>query len=61
MQYSVSDYKVTIANLEANDDQARRQNKMYVLVECLFARSMKYVIVYSDALDMGMEFTGEIV
>jgi hypothetical protein len=61
MQYSVSDYKVTISNLEANDDQARRQNKMYVLVECLFARSMKYVIVYSDALDMGMEFTGEIV
>lgn len=61
MQYSVSDYKVTIANLEANDDQARRQNKMYVLVECLFARSLKYVIVYSDALDMGMEFVGEIV
>lgn len=61
MQYSVSDYKVTIANLEANDDQARRQNKMYVLVECLFPRSLKYIIVYSDALDMGMEFTGEIV
>lgn len=61
MQYSVSGYKITISTLEANDDQARRQNKMYVLVECLFPRSLKYVIVYSDALDMGMEFVGEIV
>ena len=61
MQYSVSGYRITISTLEANDDQARRQNKMYVLVECLFPRSLKYVIVYSDALDMGMEFIGEIV
>jgi len=60
MQYTVSDYRITVAGLDANDDVARRQNKMYVLVECLFPRSLKYVIVYSDALDMGMEFTGEI-
>ncbi len=60
MQYTVDDYRITVANLEANDDEARRQNKMYVLVECRFARSLKYIIVYSDAIDMGMEFTGEI-
>ena len=60
MQYTVDDYRITVSGLDENDDEARRQNKMYVLVECRFARSLKYIIVYSDAIDMGMEFTGEI-
>jgi hypothetical protein len=33
---------------------------MGVLVEVKFARALKYIEVFNDALDMGMDFTATI-
>lgn len=56
--YGIDDYRITIADI--NTDEDRRANRMRVLVEVRFERSLKYVQVYHDLFDVGMEFDGQI-
>ena len=58
MLYTIEDYRITISDV--NTDEDRRANRMRVLVEVRYSRSLKYVVVYNEAFDMGMEFTGQI-
>lgn len=58
MQYSVDDYRITIADINTDDD--KKANRMKVLIEVRFNRSLKFVEVYNEALDMGLAFTGQI-
>ena len=59
LEYGVDGYLITI-NAENNPVEIQRQNKMRVLVEVKFARALKYIEVFNDALDMGMDFTATI-
>lgn len=59
LEYGVDGYQITI-NAENNPIEIQRQNKMRVLVEVKYSRALKYVEVYNDALDMGMDFTATI-
>lgn len=56
--YSISSWRVTIPTI--NTDEDRRANRMKVLVEVRFQRALKYVIVYENYFDVGMEFDGQI-
>ena len=58
MQYTIDDYRITIADL--NTDEDKRANRMKVLIEVRFNRSLKFIEVYNEALDMGLAFTGQI-
>lgn len=59
MEFGVEGYLITIDSSN-NPIELQRQNKMRVLVEVKFARSLKYIEVFNDALDMGMDFTQTI-
>lgn len=59
LRYGIDAYQITIDESN-NPVSIQRQNKMQVLVEVRYRRSLKYVIVYNDALDVGQSFTGEI-
>lgn len=59
LEYGVDAYRITIDETN-NDDSIIRANKMQVLVEVRYQRSLKYVIVYNTAYDIGMDFTGTI-
>lgn len=58
MSYTVDDYRITIADI--NTDEDKRANRVRVLIEVRYARSLKFIEVYNNAIDMGMEFTGQI-
>lgn len=58
MSYTVDAYQITIASI--NNDELARQNKVRVLVEVRYPRSLKFVEVYNEAYDMGMPFEGNI-
>ena len=58
MTYTIDDYRITIADI--NSDEDIRANRVNVLVEVRFQRSLKYVVVYNEALDMGLDFTGQV-
>ena len=58
MQYTIDDYRITIADI--NSDEDKRANRMNVLIEVRFNRSLKFIEVYNEALDMGLSFTGQI-
>lgn len=59
MQYTVDSYRITIDESN-NPIEIQRQNKMVVKIEVRYAYSLKYIEVYHDILDIGMEFsTGE--
>ena len=58
MQYTINDYRITIADI--NTDEDKQANRMKVLVEVRFNRSLKFIEVYNDALDIGLAFTGQI-
>lgn len=60
MSYSIEDYKITIDESN-NPVEVQRRNQMYVLVEVKYQRALKYIEVYNQAYDVGIEFTGEIV
>ena len=57
MQYTIDAYRITIDETN-NPVEVQRQNKMKVLVEIRFARALKYVEVYNNFFDVGMEFDG---
>lgn len=57
LEFGVDDYKITI-NETNNPTSIQLQNKMRVLVEVRYQRSLKYIEVYNDALDLGMDFNG---
>ena len=59
MTYGIDAYRVTI-NENNNPVEIQRKNKMQVLVEVRYQRALKYIEVYNQAYDVGMEFTGEI-
>lgn len=58
MSYTIDDYLITIADINTTTDQ--QANRMKVLIEVRYQRSLKYVVVYNEALDMGMDFTGTV-
>lgn len=58
MSYTVDAYRITISSI--NNEEIARQNKVNVLVEVRYPRSLKYVEVYNEAYDMGMPFDGKI-
>lgn len=57
LEFGVDDYKITI-NETNNPTSIQLQNKMRVLVEVRYQRSLKYIEVFNDALDLGMDFNG---
>ena len=58
MTYTISAYRITIADI--NNDELARQNKVRVLVEVRYARAAKYIEVYNYAYDVGMAFEGQV-
>jgi hypothetical protein len=54
----VDDYRITIADINTEEDQ--RANRMRVLVEVRYARSLRFIEVVNTAYDMGLEFTGTL-
>lgn len=56
--YTIDDYRITIK--EVNDDNDRRANRCRVLVEVRFNRSLKYIEVFNNYLDLGLDFSGTI-
>ena len=52
MNYTVESY-----NIICNYDEAlARQNKIKVVVQVRFSRSLKFIDVYAEYYDVGMEF-----
>ena len=49
LEYGIDAYRISIEDLEQNNDAARRANKVYVLVEVRYNRALKYVEVYNNA------------
>ena len=58
MTYTIDDYRITIADI--NSDEDKRANRVNVLIEVRYNRSLKFIEVYHNAIDMGMAFTGTI-
>ena len=58
LSYSIEAYNITIDSI--NTDEDRRANRVKILVEVRFYRSLKYVEVYNNYFDVGMSFTGTI-
>ena len=58
MTYTIDDYRITIADI--NSDEDKKANRVNVLIEVRYNRSLKFVEVYHNAIDMGMSFTGTI-
>lgn len=56
MQFTIDSYNIIIDESN-NPIEIQRQNKMVVKIEVKYAYSLKYVEVYHDILDVGMEFT----
>ena len=54
MDYNIDGYKITCKY----DEVLARQNKIKVRVEVRYQRALKYIDVYSEALDLGMSFEG---
>jgi len=59
MTYTINAYRITIDETNNTDEDARA-NRVNVLVEIRFNRALKYIKVYSNAFDMGMEFDGQV-
>lgn len=55
--YSINDYNIVIDETN-NPESVQRANKMKVLVEIRYDRDLKYIEVYNNHFDVGMEFTG---
>ena len=58
LSYSIEAYNITIDSV--NTDEDRRANRVKILIEVRFYRSLKYVEVYNNYFDVGMSFTGTI-
>ena len=56
MSYNIDDYRIIIDETN-NPVQIQRQNKMVVNVLVRYQRALKYVIVYHDIFDIGMELS----
>ena len=54
MDYNIDGYRITCKY----DEVLARQNKIKVRVEVRYQRALKYIDVYSEALDLGMAFEG---
>lgn len=54
MDYNIDGYRITCKY----DEVLARQNKIKVRVEVRYQRALKYIDVYSEALDLGMSFEG---
>ena len=55
MSYTVDGYNIVIDETN-NTDEDRRANRMRVLVQIRFFRSLKYIDVYNELFDTGMNF-----
>lgn len=53
--YTISEYKV-VCDSTNNTAETIRQHKLVMRVMVRYERSTKYIIVYSDAYDLGIEF-----
>lgn len=60
MSYTIDSYRITI-NETNNPEEIQQQNKMQVLVEVRYQRALKYVEVYNQAYDTGLDFSGQII
>ena len=54
MGYSVDDYYIQIDETN-NPEEIQRQNKMVVTINVRYPRTLKYVEVYHNILDVGMD------
>ena len=57
MTYTVDGYRITIDESNNTPEDARA-NRVNVLVEVRYQRAAKYIEVYNNAFDVGMEFDG---
>ena len=55
MEYNIDGYRITCKY----DEILARQNKIKVHVEVRYQRALKYIDVFNDAIDLGMNFEGE--
>ena len=56
MQYTVAEYLVIIDESN-NPEELQRQNKMAVTVNVRYANTLKYITVYHNILELGMDIT----
>ena len=57
MTYTIDGYRITIDESNNTPEDARA-NRVNVLVEVRYQRAAKYIEVYNNAFDVGMEFDG---
>ena len=58
MTYTINDYRITIQDI--NTDEDRQANRVKVLLEVRYNRSLKFIEVYHDIVDIGLPFSGTI-
>lgn len=56
MQYSVSEYLVIVDETN-NPEELQRQNKMAVTINVRYANTLKYITVYHNILEVGMDIS----
>lgn len=56
MQYTVAEYLVIVDETN-NPEELQRQNKMAVTVNVRYANSLKYITVYHNILEVGMDIS----
>ena len=54
MQYTIDAYRIIIDETN-NPIEIQRQNKLVVNILVRYSRTLKYVLVYHDIFDVGME------
>lgn len=55
LTYTIDAYRITVDESN-NPVQLQRQGKIHILVEVRYQRALKFVEVFNDAYDLGMEF-----
>ena len=55
LTYNLDDYQIIIDETN-NPVEVQRQNKMYIQLNVRFLRALKFIEVYADYYDVGMEF-----
>ena len=60
LKYGIDDFNVTVNDDTINPVSLQRQNKMRILLEVRFERTLKYITIIDQIYDVGQDFTGTI-
>lgn len=60
LPYGIDDFQVTINDEDINPISLQRQNKMRILIEVRYQKTLKYTTVVDQIYDVGQDFTGTI-